>query len=151
MHGIGGSKVSTKGSMEFHFLFGGKMYSVSLYTLPGDDPMILSHRDMDKMGLNYQSFWKVIERVADSYSEPVAMRHNLPFLVFEKWEIFKKSTASDSPQPGASFNRKALKRLKLRTCQSIPDSSWLVLSSTARRVSSTRPNRGDFYLHSRMP
>jgi len=45
--------------------------------------MILSHRDMDKFGWNYQSYYKLIERVKDSYYEEVKMRNNLPFLVFE--------------------------------------------------------------------
>jgi len=39
--------------MKFHFIFGGEMYTITLFILAGDDPMILSHKDLDKLGLNY--------------------------------------------------------------------------------------------------
>jgi len=53
IRGIGNSRVQTKGSMKFHFIFGGEMYTITLFILAGDDPMILSHKDLDKLGLNY--------------------------------------------------------------------------------------------------
>jgi len=53
--------------------------------------MILSHKDLDRMGLNYQSFWKIIERVTDSYYENVDVRNNLPFLVFETVGFFSST------------------------------------------------------------
>lgn len=88
IRGIGNSRVHTKGSMKFYFLFGGEMYSILLYILPGDDPMILSGKDLDELGLNYISYWKLIERVKDSYAEKVDIRNNLPFLVFETVGFF---------------------------------------------------------------
>jgi len=53
--GIGTSKVFTQGTLMFYFLFGGKEYKVKLYILPGCTPLIFSHKDFDKFGLNYSS------------------------------------------------------------------------------------------------
>eukprot|EP00171_Calliarthron_tuberculosum_P014672 IDg14672t1 len=81
--GAVGSTVRTKGEMKFSFGFGGRIYKLILYIVPGNTPMLLSHRDMDAMGLNYQSLHKVVQRPEDGYEEEVQMRSNLPFLVFE--------------------------------------------------------------------
>ena len=70
------------GEVTFSFYFGRRIYKVVVHVLPGDSPLIFSHLDLDNMGLNYQSWYKVIERVSDGHAEPVEMRNNLPYLVF---------------------------------------------------------------------
>ncbi len=90
IRGIGGS-VQTLGAIKFWFCFGGRLYSVHVNVIPGDTPFILSHRDLDNMGLNYQSLFKIVERPEDGYVEPVEMRGNLPYLVFTMGGYFTET------------------------------------------------------------
>ena len=83
IHGIGGNTTAIKGKMKFHFLFGGELCTILLHIVAGEDPMLLSHADMDMLGLNYQSGYKIVERMSDHYTQDVEMRNGLPFLVFE--------------------------------------------------------------------
>lgn len=80
--GAVGSSVSTLGELKFAFNFGGRTYVLMLYIVPGNTPLLLSHKDLDSMGLNYQTLHKVVERLDDGYKEKVQMRNHLPFLVF---------------------------------------------------------------------
>ena len=89
--GLGGAKLTTKGTLQFHFVFGGNMYTIKLHIVAGDDPMLMSHADMDRNGFNYQSWYKVLERVKDAYYEPVEMRSGLPFYVFQAVGFFSAS------------------------------------------------------------
>lgn len=82
MRGIAGITFQTLGTILFWFYFGAEQYFVKFYVLPDNSPMLLSHRDMDWLRLNYQSFQKIITRIDDGYTEAVEMRNNLPFLVF---------------------------------------------------------------------
>lgn len=91
MRGIGGITLQTLGTILFWFYFGAELYSVKVYVLPGNTPMILSHRDLDCLGFNYQSFHKIITRMKDGYTESVEMRNNLPFLVFSGAGFFTES------------------------------------------------------------
>ena len=68
--------------MKFYFLFGGVEYCVVLHIVPGSTPPIFCHRDIDSMGLNYQSLYKFLERPEDGYKEEVGIRQNLLYLVF---------------------------------------------------------------------
>lgn len=47
---VGGAKSTLTGKMKFRFVFGGDMYSITLHILKGDDPMILSQADLDRLG-----------------------------------------------------------------------------------------------------
>lgn len=85
--GIGGG-TKTLGIIVFSFFFGGQICTVDVHVLPGTSPFILSHQDMDRIGINYQSLFKIVERPDDGYSEPVEMRGNLPFLVFSSFGFF---------------------------------------------------------------
>lgn len=80
-----GSVVSTLGTYLFYFHFGGREYSVNLNVVPGPTPLIISHKDLDGMGLNYQTYYKTIDRPEDGYKEKVEMRNYLPFLLFPKY------------------------------------------------------------------
>lgn len=68
--------------MQYYFHFGGKEYEIKLYIVPGAVPLIFAHADLDRMGLNYQSLYKILERPEDGFVEPVEMRNGLPFLMF---------------------------------------------------------------------
>ena len=83
-----GSSIKTLGTIMFHFYFGGREYCVKVYVVPGSSPFLLSHRDLDIMGLNYQSLYKVIERPEDGHQERVEMRGNLPHLLFSTYGYF---------------------------------------------------------------
>eukprot|EP00171_Calliarthron_tuberculosum_P022600 IDg22600t1 len=80
--GAVGSFVRTLGELKFAFVFGGRTYNLLLYIVPGNTPLLLSHKDLDSMGLNYQSLHKVVQRPDDGYEEKVQMRNHLPFLLF---------------------------------------------------------------------
>ena len=64
------------------------MCDVLLFVLPGDDPMIISHSDLDRLGVNYQTAYKVVEILDSKYQEPVEMRNGLPFLMFSSISFF---------------------------------------------------------------
>lgn len=85
--GIGGG-IKTLGVIPFSFCFGGRVYNVDIHVLPETSPFILSHRDLDHIGLNYQSLYKIVERPDDGFVEPVEMRGDLPFLVFSTFGFF---------------------------------------------------------------
>lgn len=38
--------------MNFSFVFEGKIFDVSLYILPGDDPIIIFNADLNMLGFN---------------------------------------------------------------------------------------------------
>ncbi len=59
-----------------------------LNIVPEDTPLIISHKDIDAMGLNYQSLYMVVERPEDEYTEAVEMRRNLPHLIFSPYGYF---------------------------------------------------------------
>ena len=91
IRGIGGARVKTKGTMNFSFIFGGRMYTIILHIVQGDDMMILSHLDLDRLQLCYVSYPKVVYRPSDFYCEKVSMRGKLPFLVFESFGFFSST------------------------------------------------------------
>ena len=64
-----GSKITAIGQLPFCFFFGGEGYRIGLHIVTGDTPLIISRKDMDEMGLNYQSLYKIIERPSDGYKE----------------------------------------------------------------------------------
>lgn len=81
--GIGDAPhVETMGCLKFGFMFGGQIYEIDLYILPGSTPILISHKDLDNMGLNYQTMYKSVTRLSDGFTEPVLMRSGLPFLIF---------------------------------------------------------------------
>lgn len=65
----------------FWFYFGKKIYSLSVQVSLENTPLILSLLHIDCFRLNYQSLYKVIERLADGYSERVEMQNKTPYLV----------------------------------------------------------------------
>lgn len=85
------NSVGTLGAIRFYFHFGDRKYSVVLNTVTGSTSLIILHKDLDNMGLSYQTFYKVIERHEDRYSKKAEMQNYLPFLVFPKYS-FRKST-----------------------------------------------------------
>ncbi len=74
-----GAQVQTIGNLKFSFIFGRKLYTLDLYILPDSTPELICHKDMDEMGLNYQTMHKSVTRISDAYSEKVSMRGGLPF------------------------------------------------------------------------
>lgn len=74
--------VETRGTLQFSFVFGGKMYNLKLYIILGTSPMLICHRDMDRFGLNYQTLKKTITRKSDSYIEKATMINGVPYLMF---------------------------------------------------------------------
>lgn len=85
--GMGGT-TKTKRTMQFWFYFGGRLYHIIDNVFQGRTPVISSHRDLNNMGLNYQSMYKIIERPEDGYTEHVDWRCNLPYLVFTSYGHF---------------------------------------------------------------
>lgn len=53
--------------------------------VPGPTPVIISHEDLYDMGLNYQTYYKIIERPEYVYTDSVKMRNYLPFLSFPRY------------------------------------------------------------------
>ena len=45
--GLGGHKLTTRGTIPFSFLFGGNLYTLTLHIVNGSDPMLMSHADME--------------------------------------------------------------------------------------------------------
>ncbi len=68
--------------MKFSFVFGGKQYQVDVHILPGSTPLLFCRKDIDSMGLNYETLCKRITRESDGYTEVVPTRDGLPFLIF---------------------------------------------------------------------
>ena len=91
LNGVGNIVMSTIGYMEFHFFFGGLLYSCGVYIVPGSSPFLLSHKDLDQFGLNYQSLRKIIERRSDGYREDVEVRGNVPWLLFANPSYFTET------------------------------------------------------------
>lgn len=44
---------------------------MNLNILPGPTPLIISHKDLDEMGLNYKMYKKTIDRPEDGFVEKV--------------------------------------------------------------------------------
>lgn len=78
LNGIGKS-VDTLGTMEAFFHFRDREYSVTSKIIPGNTLFIISHKYLNYMGLNYETYHKIIKRLEDGYSEPAEMRSYLPF------------------------------------------------------------------------
>lgn len=84
---VTGRSVRASVTVTFYFHFGGRDYSVMLNILPKATPFIISRRDLDSVRLNYQTFYRVIERPDDGHSEEAEMQNYLPFLVFPEYSI----------------------------------------------------------------
>ncbi len=86
--GVGNVLLQTKGTMPFWFIFGGIEYLLTLQILSGSSQMLLSHFDMDRLGINYQSLYKLLERPSDWYSESAEMRNGVPHMLFQQPSFF---------------------------------------------------------------
>jgi len=94
---------------------------------------------LDALGLNYQSFWKVIERVKDSYIEEVDVRNNLPFLVFETTGFFSSNQLRQIHRNlGHPSVEKQMRVIEAADIKHLP-------KKTRRR--STKRSRDDFSFH----
>ena len=91
LNGVGNIVASTIGYMDFPFYWGGILYNCGVYIVSGPSPFLLSHKDMDHFGLNYQSLRKIIERPSDGYSENAEMRGNVPWLLFANPSYFTEA------------------------------------------------------------
>lgn len=142
LRGIGNSRVKTKGTLKFYFLFGGKMYTISLFILDGDDPMIISHKDLDRFGLNYQSYFKVIERMEDSYIQQVEMRNNLPFLVFETTGFFStKQLRAIHRNLGHPSVERTMKVIETADINGLPSDTKTQLEKIAKHCQACQLNK----------
>lgn len=52
IRGIGGIELLTLGTIPFSFFFGAETYDVLVHVVKGDSPLIFSHLDIDRWGLN---------------------------------------------------------------------------------------------------
>lgn len=82
--GIGDS-IQSVGTLEFYFHFVEIEFSVTFNTVPGSTPLIVSHKDLDDLGLNYQTLHKIIDRPKDGYKEKAEMRNYSFYLVFPEY------------------------------------------------------------------
>lgn len=57
-----GSPIKTLGTFKFYFHFGGREYSVILIIMPGPTPLVISHKDLDNICLNYQIYHKTTDQ-----------------------------------------------------------------------------------------
>ena len=66
-------------------------YCADVFIIPWSSPLLLSHKDMGRLGLNYQSLRKIIERSATGYTEPVHMHGNVLWLIFGNPTYFSEA------------------------------------------------------------
>lgn len=119
-----GSTIQTIGTLDFHFLFGSKLYSMKLYILPGRTPMLICHKDLDDMDLNCQTVKKRVTRVTDKYSEKVAMKNGLPYLIFSQPSYFTEvQLKSMHRNLGHPFVEKRMKVIEQADIPDLPDST----------------------------
>lgn len=69
----------TLGILSFHFQFSSIEYSVSLNTIPDSMPLRAFCKDLNSMGLNYQTYYRIINRPKDKGQKTEA-RIYMPFL-----------------------------------------------------------------------
>lgn len=86
-----GTSWKTQGQFKFGFIFGHLLYEMDVHILPGISPLLISHKDLDRMGLNYQTHFKTITRVSDGYTEDVTMKGGLPYLRFNHQSLFSEA------------------------------------------------------------
>ncbi len=77
--------------MKLSFVFGGKQYQLDLHVLPGSTPVLFCHKDIDSMGLKYETMYKKMTRESDGYTEVVNMRNGLSFLIFPHPSYFAET------------------------------------------------------------
>lgn len=56
-----------------------------LKIVPGPTPLVISHKGLDTMRLNYRTYHKTTDRAEDCYEEKVMMRHYLPLFRFPNY------------------------------------------------------------------
>ena len=145
--GIGGAKVRMIGILPFWFNFGGRSYFVNLFVIPGTSPILLSHKDIDRIGLNYQSLYKVVERPDDGYAEEVEMRNYLPFLKFEVYSyLSSKELLKMHRNLGHPSVERQMKVIELAELHSVPKQTRkkiqeLVNSCKACQLGRSKPRR----------
>lgn len=66
-------------------------YTLDLRIVPGHTPLIVSHQNLDQMGISYQTLHKTTERPNDGYSERMEMRNYLSFLNFPRYNFLSIS------------------------------------------------------------
>lgn len=109
-----GSSTSALGTLQFYFHSGGGEYSVELKIVPGYTSLIISHNDLDEMGLNYQTFHKTIGRPEKEYKKKSGNQElsTLPCLS-KVWLSFSVSTEKHSPKFRPSFGRNTNVRYRI--------------------------------------
>lgn len=80
-----GNPIHTIGTKHVSFKLGEKKYSVCHNIVPRASPLIVSHRDLDDMGINYQTFHKSSYTPEDKYKEKLVFRNYLLYLTFPKY------------------------------------------------------------------
>lgn len=71
-------------------MFGYESYKIRVYIVGGYSPFLLSHADMDRIGLSYHSLEKEIWRPSDGYHETVIWQNNLPYLPIVSVSLFSE-------------------------------------------------------------
>lgn len=66
-----GKTVQSVGTITPYCRFGGRQHAVNLRVLAGQNPLINFHKDLDDLRLSYQTYFKIIEWLDESYSEEV--------------------------------------------------------------------------------
>lgn len=82
--------VEAPGISMFHFYFGGNEYSVKLRIVPGSLPFIIFRNDLDRSGLNYRKYHKMIDGQGDGYQKNGEMRNFCRSSYFLKTVSFQK-------------------------------------------------------------
>lgn len=62
------TRVHTGGTTLIYFYFREREYCIKLNVVPSATPLIIFHKDIGEMGLNYQTMHKTIDRPDDGYS-----------------------------------------------------------------------------------
>ncbi len=79
---VGAISIQTSGAVNCTFHFGFQLYHARVYLVPVISPFLLPHRDMDNLGISYNSLEKRLIRTEDGYFEQVILHENLPHLPF---------------------------------------------------------------------
>lgn len=61
---------------------------MTLSIIPGKTMLIIFHKNLDDIGLNYQFYQKIMERLEDGHLEPVAKKNYYPLLGILKVQLF---------------------------------------------------------------
>lgn len=131
------------------FTFGGREYLVHLFIVSGPTPLIISHKNLDNMSLNYQSHLKVVDRPEGGYCKKEEIKNYLLFLQFlqkgfchqYRFEIFIATWAI--PQLRSSCV--SASKWSTATYLTLSEKRYGNLLSTERHVSSSEKGRESFF------